>query len=179
MKNIEWYWNVIHFSIFSLLICSQRIFNYPLVKLLEIKSIKNFYARRGVKNPAGMVNDVTTNDEYSINILGANIQMGGILVMLEYSIFNIFQAVSGLNLLAIISEQKLSLILFAVLLIFPPGFFNYYTLFKNEKYLNYFAEIRQLAPLQVRKLHLFSLCFIVLTIGILSGSFILLQGVLY
>lgn len=79
-------------------VMTQNLFNYPIQLLLRNDTVKKLYAKRGVENPEDVVKDAVNNSKTGTNSIIAGIHMGGLLVMLEYSIFNFIQALLGKSL---------------------------------------------------------------------------------
>ena len=118
----------------------QNVFNYPIIFLLRNNKVKKQYAKRGVQDPEVVVKNALNNPRTGINSIIAGIHMGGLLVMLEYSIFNIIQVVVGKSLIQYFFKDATSVILFLIVFLVPAGIVNYFLLFKEDKYLKYFKK---------------------------------------
>jgi len=118
----------------------QNMFSYPIMFLLKNDKVKKQYAKRGVSNPEAVVKDALNNPRTGTNSIMAGIHMGGLLVMLEYSIFNIIQVIVGKSLIQYFFKDATSVILFLIVFLVPAGIVNYFLLFKEDKYLRYFKK---------------------------------------
>lgn len=117
---------------------TQNIFNYPVLLILRNDKVKKLYAKRGVENPEAVVKDALINPKTGTNSIIAGIHMGGLLVMLQYSIFNFIQASIGESLVQYFFKNVISFVFFLVTFLLPAGVVNYFLLYKNDKYLKYF-----------------------------------------
>lgn len=143
---MERFWNYIHSSIFYFanfifsLLSKLDPFNY----ILRIPFIVKMYEKKGILNPAKQVDDIVfRNKETGWLSIWSGIQMGGMLVLLQYSIFNLIQAILGQSLIQYIWENSLNKWFFLIGLLVIPAIINYYLLWKDDKYLIYFKEFEQ------------------------------------
>ena len=143
---MERIWNHVHYNIFVWYKYLYHIMSYvsPFKLLYKIPSIKKFYAKGGVNDIGGFTQDVVfDNNKTGINIIKTGIQIGGLLILVEYGLFNFFQVIIGKSLIQIIWENIFFKIIFlSGLLAFPCVINNHY-LFKNDKYLKYFKEFER------------------------------------
>lgn len=147
MKSISWYWNLLHYFIYVWYKAAYRFSNYlsPIRYLLKVPFIKRFYAKHGVSDMNKFADDVVFNNtETGINSIWAGIQMGGLFVLLEYGLFNFIQGIIGKSLIQYVWESKIYAIVFMLVLLGFAGLFNYFVLFKEDKYLNYFDEFEKM-----------------------------------
>ena len=121
-------------------VMTQNIFNYPILLLLRNDKVKKLYAKRGVENPEDVVKNAVNNPKTGTNSIIAGIHMGGLLVMLEYSVFNFTQAIIGKSLIQYFFKDVMSFVLFLVVFLVPAGIVNYFLLYKKDKYLKYFKK---------------------------------------
>lgn len=146
MKNITWYWNLLHYNLFIWYQNAHKIFNYinPFSHLFKIPFVKKFYAKNGVDDMKQHIETRIFHDkEKGINSVWAGIQIGGLFVIIEYGIFNIIQGLIGKSLIHTIWEDNIFAIVFVILLVGIAGLFNYFALFKSDKYLIYFDEFEK------------------------------------
>ena len=99
-KNIIWYWNIIHYSVYQ------------------------FLKRQSFTNP-------TIHAGSFMVILIAN---------LDWSIFNLCQFFFQISLSDWIYRSSANEILFLFIIGLPAFILNYFILFKDDKYLEYFEE---------------------------------------
>ncbi|RQO41571.1 hypothetical protein DBR39_02775 [Chryseobacterium sp. KBW03] len=141
---MEKVWNYVHYTIFNFYKIIYRLLSYidPFRLLYKIPAIKNFYSKRGIEDMNQFTDDVIFNDKVSgLHSIWAAIQMGGLIILIEYGLFNIFQAVLGKSLIQIFWEPGSSYKwIFIIGLLVLPWIINEKLLFKNNKYLKYFDE---------------------------------------
>lgn len=121
-------------------VTTQNLFNYPILLLLRNDTVKKLYAKRGVENPEDVVKDAVNNPKTGTNSIIAGIHMGGLLVMLEYSVFNFIQALIGKSLVQYFFKDVISFVFFLITFLLPAGIVNYFLLYKKDKYLKYFKK---------------------------------------
>lgn len=171
---MERFWNYVHSSFFYF---GNIIFNLfskldPFNYLLRMPFIVKMYEKRGISNPAKQVDDIVfRNKETGWLSIWSSTQMGGILVLLEYSIFNLFQALLGKSLIQYIWENSLNKWIFLISLLVIPAIINYYLLWKNDKYLTYFKEFEKEPKAVKRKWTWISFGIVVGTVLLLVFSF--------
>ncbi|WP_292010653.1 hypothetical protein, partial [Chryseobacterium sp.] len=91
------------------------------------------------------------NRIYGQNTIFAGIHMGGLIILIEYGLFNILQAILGKSLIQIFWEPGSSYKwIFVIGLLILPWIINGQLLFKNNKYLEYFEEFDE-QPVSVRR----------------------------
>jgi len=177
LEKLYRFWNMIHYFIF---IWQNNIFlliDYinPITWLLKINSIQNFYKKNGIDNINEFINKTTfENKEYGISIISAGIHMGGLLVLMEYSIFNFIQVINDSSLIQYVWEDKVHSIIFITALLVPPGLINYFMLFRKDKYLGYFKKFDKM-PKHKKRAYGWKAFFAVLSFWMLFiGSLVLL-----
>jgi hypothetical protein len=173
-KNIVWYWNLVHYHLFLFLKKAHFLFSYinPFRLFYKIPGIKKFYAKHGIKDMNKFVDEVGFNNPVTgINSIWAGMYMGGLLILLEYSIFNFIQAFLGKSLIQYIYRDQENKILFLLLLLTFAGLINYFTLFKNDRYLTYFKEFEQMPKQEKKKYPWVSFVVVLLILLIFIGGF--------
>jgi len=171
---MERFWNYIHSSIFYFanfifsLLSKLDPFNY----ILRIPFIVKMYEKRGILNPAKQVDDIVfRNKETGWLSIWSGIQMGGMLVLLQYSIFNLIQAILGKSLIQYVWEDSLNKWIFLIGLLVMPAIINYYLLWKEDKYLTYFKEFEKESKEVKRKWAWISFTIVLGIILILIASY--------
>ena len=171
MNRLFWTWNFVHYTIYEWERYTQKIFNYPFVKLVSLTPIKKLYAKRGVQDPAREIINATISGKKNPSIIIAGIQMGGLIVMIEYSLFNFLQAYLKTSLIQYVFENTLILIVWLLILLLVAGLFNYFVLFKGDKYLDYYKRFNKLDKKAKKKNRWISTFIIFGIIGMLILSF--------
>lgn len=177
MKNVVWIWNLIHYNIFRFEVKTSNLINYPIRwiigALFDIPYIKAGLEKRGSsKSEIFRVSEKTLNNPGDgMNVTDAGIQMGGILVLLEYSLFNFTQGFLQKSLIQYVWEDKVLLLLSIFLMLIPPGIFNYFALFKDDIYLRYFREFNKMPKEESSKYAWVTLLFLFSVVFILIISF--------
>ena len=101
----------------------------------------------------------------------SGIQMGGILVLIEYALFNFVQGIIEKSYIQTIWENDLFKFLFILSLLILPGIFNYFVLFKNNRYLRYFEKFKKSSHSDKLRYSRLTFGFVICVILILIGSF--------
>jgi len=177
MNKLVKSWNIIHYSIFKFERNTSYFINLPIRWLFglffEISFIKKGLKKRdSSKGEIFDVSEKVVNDSISgINIIISGIQMGGILVFIEYSIFNFVQGYIGMSLIQHVWENDNYKILAILALLVLPGIFNYLVLFRRNKYLKYFKEFEDWDKQENKKYGWLSFGFIIGVILLLISSF--------
>lgn len=159
---------MVHYFLNKWEVLTQNIFNYPVLLFLRNEKIKKMYAKRGVQNPEEAVKYAVNNPKTGTNSIIAGIHMGGLLVMLELSIFNFIQVIADKFVIQYFFRDAFSVILLLVVFLVPAGVVNYFILFKDDKYLRYFKKFDKTLKGKNRKYGWISffivLCFWLITI---------------
>lgn len=172
---MEKLWNYIHATIFN---AFKTIHNYltiidPFRLFFNISFVKKIYAKRGIHNPNEMLdNIVLKNEKTGLYSIWAGIQMGGLLILIEYGLFNILQAVLGKSLIQYVWEPDSPYKwIFLIGLLITPWIINNQLLWKNDKYLKYFDEFDKEPKTIKRKWTWISLGIIIGILGFFILSF--------
>lgn len=177
---MERFWNYIHVTIFN---AFKTIHNYltiidPFRLFFNIPFVKKIYARRGIHNPNEMIdNIVLKNEKTGLYSIWAGIQMGGLLVLIEYGLFNILQAILGKPLIQYVWESNLYKWVFIIVLLIMPWVINNQLLWKDDKYLKYFEQFDQETKKVKTKWFLISLAVIIGITVFFILTFVLLSNV--
>ena len=170
---MERFWNHIYYFIFlfecktSLLF--RKVLNIIFYPITYIRCIKSSLEKKGTsfKKIDKAVTKSLNNSKYGNSITIADIHMGGILALLEYSIFNFIQAFLGKSLIQYIWENSLNKFIFITGLLIMPNIINNHLLWKNDKYLSYFKEFDK-EPKEVKQKWAW------ISLGVVIGSILLL-----
>lgn len=179
---MEKLWNYIHATIFN---AFKTIHNFltiidPFRFFFNISFIKKVYAKRGIHNPNEMLdNIVLKNEKTGLYSIWAGIQMGGLLILIEYGLFNMLQAVLEKSLIQYVLEPGSPYKwIFIIGLLIIPWIINNQLLWKNDKYLKYFAEYDGESKPVRRKWAGISIAIIVGILGFFILSFVIASDVL-
>lgn len=170
MKKVLIFWQKIHYNIYKFNCFTQiYIFGLPITLLLKNKYIIKQYEKRGVKNPSEIVRRTLINPRTStVNWLtdGCMILLIGLII---FSFLNFLATITGY----LIWEDWPFLVYF-IIIVFPSILINYFTLWKNDKYLVYYKEFDK-EPKKVRlKWAWITFSTIVLIVILLIISFIIM-----
>lgn len=173
MKKIIWFWNLIHYKLYVLQTTAHSLFYLvnPFVWVTRIPIVRDFYRKKGISDIGGEINSVFENPETGFNNIWAGGIASGLLIFLEAGLFNLIQIYLGRILYGVMFENYYYLILFILLGITPPSLFNYFTLFKNNKYLEFFKEFEQMPKNKKRFYGWVSFLFVFFVCAFLTGSF--------
>lgn len=177
MKNILWFWNLIHYYLYIWQKTAYRVLDYIILCfwLNKIPVVKNFYARHGIPDLNKFVDKVVfDNRRFGFNIILAGAHAGGLLVLIEFGLFMIAQTFLGDTLLRYISTSSIYRYSFAIFFgLIVTGLFDYFTLFRKNKYLKYFREFDKMP--RSKRLKYGWLCFLTVLMILLFfvGSLVL------
>ena len=177
MNKIYWFWNLIHYFIFRFEKKASYYINLPIKwafnKLFEISFIKQGLKERGSSKENIFIasENFLDNPTESLNITISSIQMGGLLILIEYSIFNFIQGITEISYIQKIWENDLFKLLFILSFLILPGIINYFVLFKNKRYLIYFEKFKKLSNPEKLKYGRLTFGFVIFVILILIESF--------
>ncbi len=174
---MEKIWNHVHYNIF-LFECSTTLFVRKIFSILFYPIKKNKYLKIELKKRGhsfseldNTIINVLNDPIYGKSITIAGIQMGGMLVMIEYSIFNLIQAILGNSLIQYIWEDSKNKWLFSIGLLVIPAIINYFLLWKDDKYLTHFKEFEKESKEVKRKWAWISFTIVLGIILILIASY--------
>jgi len=169
-------WRLVHYYLWVWEKAFHNVHRYivPFYWLFRVPAIKALYSRRGTKDVSDYLEKVAFNDPVTgWNARWAGINAGGLLVLLEFGVFNCVEAILDRNLLQYVWSDAASRVLSCILFLLPAGLFNYYVLFRNDRYLQDFEKYEQM-PKQKRRRYGW-LCFLIVLgiLGFIVGSFAL------
>ena len=145
---MEKFWNRIYYSIF-LFECNASFFFRGIFKFISpFRRIKFFRQALEIRGSSfeeidKAVIKVLNNPEYGKSSMIAGKQMGGLLIVVEYSLLNFLEAITGKDLVPIVSESPTHFLIFILGLMGIQGVINYYLLWKDDKYLTYFKKFNK------------------------------------
>jgi hypothetical protein len=155
---MERFWNYIHYNIYLFEVNATFFFRYILNFIIfnplsKIKFFKNGLEKKGTSFKE--IDEITVktlnNPEYGKSITIAGIQMGGLLVIIEISLFNFLQAIIGKSLIQYVWEDNFYRWVFIIGSLVLPGIINNALLWKKDKYLIYFKEFKKEPKAKKRK----------------------------
>lgn len=176
---MEKLWNYVHYTIFNWYKFIYKLSNYldPFRLFYKIPTIKKLYAKKGIEDMNKFIDDVVFNNRVSgWNSIWAGIQMGGLLVLIEYGLFNILQTILRKSLIQYVWESGIYKVMFIAGLLIIPWVINNKLLWKNDKYLEYFVEFDKEPKEVKKKWYWISFGIIVGILGFFILSFVLLNN---
>lgn len=152
MKTVVWCWNLIHWYIFLWQGSWYRILHYanPLTYLVKIPFVERLYLsmywkKRGVTSydevNQFVQKEFLNNPKTGLNTIWA---WGYILILalfIELLIINVFDIFSGKFLWKMFFKEDGFIISFLPFIL--PILWNYFSLFRRDRYLNYFKEFER------------------------------------
>jgi hypothetical protein len=176
MKNIELYWNIVHYGIYRFDVYLRHLVGYlnPFKLIHNIKRVKKYYYSQGIDDMNKFRNRVLGNRESGISSIRSGGAMGGLLVFIEYGLFNLIQKITGSNLIEKIWQNSTNFIIYFIILLVPVILINNYLLFHKNKYLRYFDEFEELSEKKKKLYSWLSFTTIILIILFFIFSFKLL-----
>lgn len=143
---MERFLNIIHYKLFVWFIFIHRITNYinPIWWFVGIPFVKRFHKKKGIDDFRKLMDEEVFNHKiYGFNITYAGITIGGLLVLIMFSLFNLIQVVIQKPLINIFWQNFFFRILFVISLgIIPWKICNNF-IFNDDKYLKYFQEFEK------------------------------------
>jgi len=138
----------VYYHLYKWEVFTQRFFSYPFMLLLRNEKVRKIYKQKGVIDPEGEVRNATNNPQSGVNSIISGVHMGGLLVMLQFSIF--IQILHGNYLVQYFFEYGVLSMLYIFLFLVPPGLFNHFVLFRKDRYLLYFRKFDSLSKRESR-----------------------------
>ncbi len=177
MKKIEWFWNIIYYQVYKFDLKCRELFNYlnPFYFINKIAAIKRYHAKHGVNDMNGFANRILNNPKSGISSIWSGSFMGGLIVLVEYGIFNIVQGITNLQLIQNIWKGSFNFTIYLILLLLPTVLINTSFLFRKDKYLNYFKEFELMSKKEKTKYGWVSFFVIMFVFSFFIGSFLILK----
>lgn len=176
MKKIEWFWNMLYYNVFRFDSRCRSLFNYfnPFNLINKLQAVKRHRTRYGVDDMNKFANRILNNPRSGISSIWSGSFMGGLIVLIEYSLFNIIQGITKKPLIINVLKDDSHFILFLLILISPTILINNYLLFKKDKFLIYFTEFESMSK-EKKSMHSWLSFFVIILIFLFFiGSFLVL-----
>jgi hypothetical protein len=170
------YWNYV---LFFILIVIDKVaigVNYvnPVWWLNKTSAVKNFYKKHGIDDMNKFTEDVVFKDGiYGFNIQFAFILHTGLIIVLEYAIFNFIQILTNSPIIKTVWENFGSMVVFILCLLIPAITINYYSIHKDNKFLKFIEQFKKFSKGEKKKYSLISIGIVTMIFLILIGSFYL------
>ena len=173
METIFWYWNMVHYCIYLFFNNISNLMNYinPLYYFLKIPSVKRFYAKRNIDDMHGAIRNVVNNPSTGINSVQAFGLLGGLLVLLLMGIYNTCQLFFTVSISDWIFSNTTNSLEFLCFTIAPALLINYFVVFKEDRYLEYFKEFEKIDAHQIKKYYVISLITVIFIFSFFLVSF--------
>lgn len=161
VNNIIFFWRILHYNIFQL----ERFFSKGLLftfnKILKHPNIVSFYSKRGVNDPSKQILHTVNDPRVGTNVIIAGIQMGGILVLLQFSLIFFTLGLLGED----VRDSFFNRVhLYGIFTLIPAAIINYFLLFKGDRYLHDFTEFEKLSPRVLMQYRVFNALFVFLVL---------------
>lgn len=181
---MERVWNYIHYFIYLFEVNASKIITYPITMIFDL-IYKIPFIKNGLKNKNSSPEEIRMASEnainnriYGQNIIISGIQMGGLIILVEYGVFNILQLLLGKSLIQYIWEPGYFYKwIFVAGLLVIPWILNENLLFRESKYLKYFDEFDKEPKEITRKWALISFGIIIGILAFFILSFIPLSKI--
>lgn len=171
LKKLIWFWNLIYYNLFLFENKVTNTFLYPFFSLFKSKKVREIYNKRGVNDPDLIVKDALVNPIYGSNSVKAAGIMGVIILFFCLGFFCLYTG---------FYQEKLNLTIINLLIFGVVAFLlNYYCLFKNKRYLEYFKEFNALSKVDRVKYAWVSFLFILFSLIFLISSFVYMDYLLH
>jgi hypothetical protein len=170
MNKILLLWQKLHYNVYKFNCFTQvYIYGLPITLLLKNKYIIKQYEKRGVKNPSEIVRRTTTRPDIGAVNWGTTAYMILFTASLFFSLLNFITAIAGYMIWA-----DWSFIVYLILIGVPSVLINYFALWKNDKYLDYYKEFEKEPKQERLKWAWISFFTIILILLLLILSFIVM-----
>ena len=167
MNKVLLFWQRLHYMVYKFNCFTQiYVFGLPVTLLLKNKYIIEQYKKRGVKNPEEILKRTLTNPRTStVNWLtdGIMILLFGLIV---FSILNFVTAIAGYMIWA-----DWSFLIFLLIAGVPSVIVNYYALWKNDQYIDYYKKFEKENKKEKQKWAWISFTAVILIVLVLILSF--------
>jgi hypothetical protein len=167
---------MVYYNLYQLDIKMSHLFNfiYPIYWFNKIPSVKKYHSKYGIDDINAIVNRSFNNPKSGVSSIWAGSLMGGLLVLVEYGIFNVFQAITNKSLIQIVWKDGLHFLVYLLILLVPVIIINNYVLFRRDNYLSYFKEFEKMTDKQKMAYRWLSLSVVILILSFFISSFLLL-----
>ncbi len=176
MKKIEWFWSMVYYNVYRFDSKCRKLFNYlnPFYLLNNIPAVKRYHSKNGVDDMNKFANRLLSNPKTGMSSIWAGSFMGGLLVAIGYSFFNILQKILGRSLIETVWKDSFHFVIYLIILTAPSAIINWYLLFRKDKYLNYFKEFETMSNKKKSVYGWLTLLVVVLIFSFLVESFLIL-----
>ena len=170
-KKLIWFWNLIYYNLFLFENKITNVFLYPFFALFKSDKVRELYNKRGINDPDLIIKDALVNPNYGTNSIKATGIMGVIVLFFCLGLFCLYTG---------FYEERLNLTIFNLLIFGAVAFLiNYYCLFKDKRYLQYFKEFNILSKTDRLKYAWISFIFMLFSLFFLIGSFIYMDYLIH
>ncbi len=167
MEKIIWFWNLVHYNVFIWRNKMSNFLLYPFLRILRTSIVRNLYNKRGVSEPDLIVKDAILNPVNGSNSIRSGGTMGMLLLLICASFFLIYTGIFETE----INTNPIQILVYSLIII--P--LNYYSLFKERRYLKYFDEFSNLTKAKKSSYSMICFGFILFVILFFIGSFIFMD----
>lgn len=167
MEKVLLFWQKIHYNVYKFNCFTQiYIIGLPFTLFLKIKTVNEFYKRKGIKDPSSFFKRTLTNPETStVNWLTEGF-MVLLIAMIVFSLLNFITAIVGYMI-----WSSWSPIIFILIIGIPTVLINYFALWKDDKYLAYYKEFEKQSKQERAKWAWISFITVILILLLLIFSF--------
>lgn len=176
LGKMVYFWNVIHYVVYRWEVVIQSFFDKYIIKLF-IPSFLGKKWKRNLELGFRQKDENFNNSKVGINVTQAGIHMGSIIVLFEASIFNFYQKITNRALYVEIYENIWIFILFIFCGLLLPGVWNYFFLFKNDKYIVFFKQFEKQYNENKILYNICVFCFLLFTLLLVVYSFVLFASI--
>lgn len=166
MKKIEWFWNMMYYTLYLLDMNMSSIFRYinPVYWINKIPQVKKHHSKHGIDDMNKFIFSFFSDFKNGDSSIIASGILSSLVLLIEVGMLNIIASVLNLDLYEGYWSGKQELIVLVALML-PVWIINRYLSFKNNKYLKYFEEFKMLAARR-RKCYVLASSFTILFIVI-------------
>lgn len=176
MKAIEWIWNLIFYNMYKWEVKLYRILDYvdPFYWLNKTTRFKEHRSKYGVDDMNKLKENIMTNPNAGFGLYPVYASIGGLFVLFELVFLNISLLLVNCPLSNILENTSTKIVVFGLIILLAI-LFNQVTLYRNNKYLDYFEKFNTLADRRKSFYGLLCLFVIVVIIGSFFATLSLLS----
>lgn len=173
-------WNRIFYSIYlfenNLTTIIRKILSFVFWPLFHLPFIRNGLEKKGssIKQIKDVTVEVLNNPKNGKGISIARLHMDGLLIIIQYGLFNFLQIILRRSLIQYVWENKFYAFIFLIGLATISGIINWHLLRKQNIYLIYFKRFQNESPVDRKKWNWISFGCILTMITFLVLSFVIL-----
>lgn len=176
MKAIEWFWNLMFYYLFNWYVKANRLLDYfnPFYWFNKKSIVKEHKASHGISDWNKFTDDFMNNPKTGLGLGFVYYTIGGLFTQIVINFLAFVMFLLKRSVFDILDSTFLSVIVGGVIILITIRF-NHLVLYRNDKYLDYFAKFGKLSD--KKKMVYGWLCFgVIILIWVIFFATLSLQG---